>query len=112
MTFDWSIDYTGSMLAASASGSLRARRLQRQAMRAGRRLGGRTGGGATGRVRSLRRTRSAQVHTLYTLTQKLTCETFALQIYKLSTMYVHFGRTANENILTRILQVLAHMFMG
>ena len=49
----------------AASGAFTSRKLQRQAMRAGRRVGGGTGGGArntTGRVRALRRTRSAQVH--------------------------------------------------
>ena len=58
----------GSMLAAS--GAFTSRKLQRQAMRAGRRVGGGTGGGArntTGRVRALRRTRSAQVNHLFCL---------------------------------------------
>ena len=48
----------------ATSGAFVSRKLQRQAMRAGRRVGGGTGGGArnmTGRVRALRRTRSAQV---------------------------------------------------
>ena len=57
------IVFLGSMLATS--GAFTSRRLQRQAMRAGRRVGGGTGGGArntTGRVRALRRTRSAQVY--------------------------------------------------
>ena len=44
----------------ATSGAFTSRKLQRQAMRAGRRAGG-TGRKATGRVRALRRTRSAQV---------------------------------------------------
>ena len=45
----------------ATSGAFTSRKLQRQAMRAGRRVGG-TGRNATGRVRALRRTRSAQVY--------------------------------------------------
>ena len=54
--------HPGSMLATS--GAFTSRKLQHAAMRAGRRAGGGIGGGArntTGRVRTLRRTRSAQV---------------------------------------------------
>ena len=57
------LTFLGSMLASS--GAFTSCKLQRQAMRAGRRVGGGTGGGArntTGRVRALRRTRSAQVN--------------------------------------------------
>lgn len=44
----------------ATSGAFTSRKLQRQAMKAGKRVGG-TGRNATGRVRALRRTRSAQV---------------------------------------------------
>ena len=46
----------------ATSGAFTSRKLQRQAMRGGRRVGGGgTGRKTTGRVRALRRTRSAQV---------------------------------------------------